>query len=159
MRIIVFGTPAPQGSKDYMGHTKVNPATGKSRAILREVSTRLTPWRSDVITACRALEAAPITEPVICRMVFTIKRPKSVKRAKRPFPSIAPDLSKLCRATEDALQAAGVIADDALIVEYTRLAKVYVDEDPEALDRPGCVILLGTLVDSLPIEGTPPREG
>ena len=71
-------------------------------------------------------------------------------------PSVAPDLSKLCRRPEDALQAAGVLRDDALIVEYTRLAKVYVDEDPEALDRPGCLIIMAELVDSLPVEGSLP---
>lgn len=150
MRIIVFGNPAPQGSKRFLGQTKLG------RGIMVETSNKVTPWRSDVITACRGIDQEPFTGPVICRMVFTLRRPASVKRAKRPFPSIAPDLSKLCRATEDALQAAGVLHDDALIVEYTRLAKVYCDEDPEALDRPGCLILLGTLVDSLPVEGPLP---
>lgn len=158
MQIIVYGTPAPQGSKNYVGHTKVNPATGKSRAILKEQSDALTPWRSDVITACRGIEQEPFSTAVVARMIFTQRRPKSVKRDKRPWPSIAPDLSKLCRATEDALQAAGVLVDDALIVEYTRLAKVYVDEDPEALDRPGCLIMLGALIDSIPLEGTPPQR-
>lgn len=168
MKIIVYGTPAPQGSKNYMGQTKVNPDTGKSRAIMVESSSKVTPWRADVMTACRELQKPgaygdlwdyePFTGPVVARMVFTLRRPPSVKRAKRPYPSVAPDLSKLCRATEDALQAAGVLVDDALIVEYTRLAKVYVSEDPEALDRPGAVILLGALVDSIPIEGRPSLE-
>lgn len=148
MKIIAYGTPAPQGSKDYMGKTKA----GKN--ILVEASKAVTPWRADVITACRLAETQEIfTEAVVARMVFSVRRPASVKRAKRPYPSIAPDLSKLCRATEDALQAAGVLRDDALIVEYTRLAKVYVNEDPEALDRPGCLIIMMSLVDSLPVEG------
>lgn len=154
MKIIVYGTPAPQGSKDYMGKTKVG------RGIMKEASEKVRPWRSDVITACRQQvpQYPPYELAVVCRMIFSFYRPKSVNRAKRPFLSIAPDLSKLCRGTEDALQAAGVLRDDALIVEYTRLAKVYVNEDPEALDRPGCLIILGALVDSLPIEGTPPWE-
>lgn len=152
MRIVAYGTPAPQGSKRFLGQTKLG------RGIMVETSNKVTPWRSDVITACRGIDQEPFTGPVICRMIFSMLRPASVKRAKRPFPSIAPDLSKLCRATEDALQAAGVLRDDCLIVEYTRLAKVYVNEDPEALDRPGCLILLGTLVDSLPVEG-PLRVG
>ena len=154
MKIIVYGTPAPQGSKNFMGVTK----TG--RGIIKESSNRVTPWRSDVMTACRQQvpQYPPYELAVACRMIFSFHRPPSVKRGKRPFPSVAPDLSKLCRGTEDALQAAGVLRDDCLIVEYTRLAKVYVDEDPEALDRPGCLIILGALVDSLPIEGTPPWE-
>ena len=150
MRIIVFGNPAPQGSKDYMGRTKMG------RGIMAEASNKVTPWRSDVITACRGIDQEPFTGPVICRMIFSLRRPASVKRAKRPWPSIPPDLSKLCRSTEDALQAAGVLHDDALIVEYTRLAKTYVGEDPEALDRPGCLIVMMGAVDSVPIEGSLP---
>jgi len=153
MRIVAYGSPAPQGSKRFLGQTKLG------RGIMVETSNKVTPWRSDVITACRDIDQEPLTGPVICRMIFSMLRPASVKRAKRPYPSIAPDLSKLCRATEDALQAAGVLRDDALIVEYTRLAKVYVDEDPEALDRPGCLIIMMELVDSIPLGGTPPPEG
>lgn len=152
MRIIAYGSPAPQGSKRFLGQTKLG------RGIMVETSNKVTPWRSDVITACRHIDQEPLTGPVICRMIFSMPRPASVKRAKRPYPSIAPDLSKLCRATEDALQAAGVLRDDALIVEYTRLAKVYVDEDPEALDRPGALIIMMELVDSIPLGGTPPLE-
>ena len=69
-----------------------------------------------------------------------------------------PDLSKLARGVEDALVAAGVMKDDALIVEYTRLAKVYVGEDEEALDRPGVLILLGELVDLVPVGGGTPGK-
>lgn len=135
-----------------MGKTKA----GKN--ILVEASKAVTPWRADVITACRLAETQEVFDgPVACRMVFSMRRPASVKRDKRPYPSIPPDLSKLCRATEDALQAAGVLVNDALIVEYTRLAKVYCNEDEEALDRPGCVIILGLLIDSLAVRGSPPR--
>jgi crossover junction endodeoxyribonuclease RusA len=88
--------------------------------------------------------------------VFSFNRPTSIKRGKRPYPSVAPDLSKLIRSTEDALTAAGVWRDDCLVVEYTRLAKVYVNEDPEALDRPGAFIVVGSLVDLIPVRGTPP---
>jgi hypothetical protein len=42
------------------------------------------------------------------------------------------------------------------VVEYTRLAKVYCNEDPEALDRPGVMIIIGELVDSEALEGSPP---
>lgn len=122
-------------------------------------SPKLAPWRSDVMNACytaMALEKHDtgswftMAGPLVARMVFSFRRPKSIKYTKRPFPSVYPDLSKLCRATEDALKAAGAIMDDALIVEYTRLAKVYCNEDPEALESPGCYIVLGF---ALPLEG------
>jgi len=158
MIIQVYGNPAPQGSKKFMGTTK------SGRGILVEANSRTTPWRADVMTAARAVLdhlgwPMPFDKAVVARMVFSFARPVSVKRAKRPFCSVAPDLSKLVRATEDALTAAGVWADDALVVEYTRLAKVYCGEDEEALDRPGCLIVVGWQVDSIPVEGPLPRKG
>ena len=154
MRIVVYGIPAPQGSKRPIR----NQHTGKIATV--ENSPNLAPWRQDVKFAAEAVltEAGrpqPFQGAVVVRMVFTVARPATVRRNKRPWPSVAPDLSKLLRAVEDALTAAGVWRDDCLVVEYTRLAKVYVGEDPEALDRPGVVILIGELVDSEAITGTP----
>lgn len=152
MIITVYGEPAPQGSKRAIN--KGN-ATGRAVTIV-DSSPKLAPWRSDVITATRkAMEGAPalyptLDGPILARMVFSFRRPKSIKFSKRPYPCVYPDLSKLARSTEDALKAAGAIADDALIVEYTRLAKVYCNEDPEALETPGCFIVLGL---AEPLEG------
>jgi Holliday junction resolvase RusA-like endonuclease len=156
VRIVVYGIPAPQGSKRPIR----NQYTGKIATV--ENSPNLAPWRQDVKYAAEAAltEAGrpqPFQGAVVVRMVFTLARPATVKRNKRPWPSVAPDLSKLLRAVEDALTAAGVWRDDCLVVEYTRLAKVYVGEDPEALDRPGVVIIIGELVDSEAITGTPTR--
>lgn len=158
MRIVVYGIPAPQGSKRPVR----NQHTGKIATI--ENSPNLAPWRQDVKFAAEAAlteagRPAPFQGAVVVRMVFSLPRPATVKRNKRPYPSVYPDILKLGRAVEDALTAAGVWKDDSLVVEYTRLAKVYVDEDPEALDRPGVLILIGELVDSLPVEGgTPGRK-
>ena len=155
MRIVVYGEPGAQGSKKFMGRGQ----TGKG--ILVESSKKAEPWRQDVKAAAEAVldtlgRPPPFTGPLAVRMVFTFLRPASVKRSKRPWPSVAPDLSKLCRSTEDALKQAGAIHDDALIVEYTRLAKVYAGEDPDALDRSGVLIIIGQLIDSIPVGGTPP---
>lgn len=157
MRIVAYGDPAPQGSKRPVR----NQHTGRIYTI--ENSDKLAPWRQDVRFAAQAvLEALGRPDPfggaVIVRMVFSVARPATVKRGKRPFPSVYPDLSKLCRSTEDALTSAGVWRDDALVVEYTRLAKVYCNEDPEALDRPGVLIIVMPLVDLEPIEGRSPRR-
>jgi Holliday junction resolvase RusA-like endonuclease len=162
MIIEVYGIPAPQGSKRNFGTTKLG------RTIMVEASDKVTPWRADVMTFARHAIVehnqlypqapwSPLSEAVVARMVFSLARPPSVKRNKRPFPSIAPDVSKLARSTEDALQAAGVLKNDSLIVEYTRLAKVYCGEDPEALDTPGALVILGLLVDYVPIGDTPGR--
>jgi Holliday junction resolvase RusA-like endonuclease len=170
VRIIAYGTPAPQGSKKVLGRTK----TGKT--ILGEASDNTTPWRADVMTAARAvLEElgwpTPYDKPILARMVFSFARPRAHYRTgknshilrddapNRPVAKNLGDLCKLARAVEDALTAAGVWVDDSLVVDYLRLAKVYCNEDPEALDRPGCVIILGQLVELVQVGGTPPMEG
>lgn len=158
MKIIVYGSPAPQGSKKFVGLAK------SGRGILAESSKKVRPWRQDVKAAAReALEAIsvqmtamggsvvrvldagngihafpfPLDAPVRVRMVFTMPKPASAPKRKRTYPCRMPDLSKLARSTEDALTEAGIWKDDARVVEYSRLAKVYPGEDPEALDAPG----------------------
>lgn len=142
MRLVVYGTPAPQGSKAYLGKTAVG------RGVIVDASAKTRPWRADVKAAAeryikeRGAEFETYNQPLLLRMVFSFIRPASVSRKKRSHPGVYPDLSKLARSTEDALTAAGVYRDDALIVEYARLAKVYVGEDLEALDRPGCLVII-----------------
>jgi Holliday junction resolvase RusA-like endonuclease len=109
---------------------------------------KLTDWRSDIVGAC--LRAMPegfqrLEGPVVARMVFSFDRPKTVKFTKRPFHVTAPDLSKLCRAAEDALTAAKVWRDDSQVCYYTALKKVYCNEDPEALEVPGVLIIVSEL--------------
>jgi Holliday junction resolvase RusA-like endonuclease len=157
MILVVYGIPAPQGSKNPMR----NKHTGK--LFTEEVSPKLAPWRQDVKQAAEAAleklgRPAPFQGAVVVRMVFTFMRPKSVPRSKRPWPSVYPDIDKLARGVLDPLKAAGVIRDDCLVVEFTRLAKVYAGEDPEALDRPGVSIIIGELVDSKAVEGSPPAR-
>lgn len=133
MKIVVYGMPAPQGSKKFVGLAK------SGRGILAESSKKVRPWRQDVKAAALAVRdgAAPIDAPVRVRMVFTMPKPASAPKRKRIYPMRMPDLSKLARSTEDALTEAGVWKDDARVVEYTRLAKVFPGEDPESLDAPG----------------------
>jgi len=159
LTLVVYGLPAPQGSKRYLGHS----AKGAIR--MAESSKHVKPWRDDVRTA--ALTAIgygspgglaggfPLDGPLVVRMVFTFTRPKSHYRTGRNAhllrdgaparPASLPDLSKLLRSTEDALTSAGVWTDDARLVEYQRAAKVYVGADPEALDAPGARITIRTL--------------
>ena len=132
--IIVHGMPGPQGSKKAVGRD------GKGRAILVESSKKVRPWRDSVKAACReVIEAGAVTidEPVWCRMVFTMPKPKSAPKTRRTWPSSRPDLSKLERSTEDAIVDSGLLREDSRIVEYLRAAKVFPNEDPEALQVPG----------------------
>lgn len=133
MKIVVYGTPAPQGSKKFVGLAK------SGRGILAESSKKVRPWRQDVKAAALEVRngAGPIDAAVRVRMVFTMPKPASAPKRKQTYPCKMPDLSKLARSTEDALTEAGIWKDDARVVEYSRLAKVYPGEDPEALDAPG----------------------
>ena len=134
MIIIVYGTPGPQGSKRFVGMGK---KTG--RAIMLESSKKVGPWREAVKYAALKARAgaAPFDGPLVARMVFTLAKPQAAQKTRQTWPCRTPDLSKLARSTEDALTDAGVWVDDARLVEYERLAKVYPNEDPESLDAPG----------------------
>jgi Holliday junction resolvase RusA-like endonuclease len=148
IEIAVYGTPAPQGSKSFKG-------ISGGRGIMVESSKKVKPWRdavrADAIVERQAMTAfAVLDEPLYVEMVFTFVRPRSHYRTGRNAhllrdgaptrPSAKPDVSKLCRSTEDALTDAGIWRDDARVVEYTRLAKVFAGEDKDALDSPGAVI-------------------
>jgi crossover junction endodeoxyribonuclease RusA len=82
-------------------------------------------------------------------MVFTLPKPSSAPKRTRTWPMRYPDLSKLLRSTEDALTTAGVWADDARVIEYRHLAKVYPGEHPDALDAPGAVIRVWRLNEAV----------
>lgn len=136
--IIVYGIPGPQGSKKAVGRDS------KGRAILVESSAKVKPWRELVHYAgIRARGgAAPLDCPLSVRMVFTMPKPQGAPKLRRTYPMRTPDLSKLCRSTEDALTTSGIWRDDARVVNYSRLAKVYPGEDPEALEAPGVRIVI-----------------
>lgn len=148
VEFVVYGSPAPQGSKAFKGRAK------NGRAILAESSKRVKPWRQDVKAAAEAWIAAhggeawrPLDGPLLARMVFTVPKPKSAPKRRRTWPDRKPDVSKLQRSTEDALTDAGLIRDDARIVDYGRAAKVFPGEDAEALCSPGVRIVLQLLTE------------
>lgn len=154
VHLTVLGTPAPQGSKTFVGMSK----TG--RGILRESSAKVKPWRADVVEAALAryspepgdaMNAAggfPLDGPLAVSMVFTLRKPSSAPKRRQTWPCRTPDLSKLIRSTEDALTTVGIWRDDARVVEYVRAAKVFPGEDPDALTVPGAVIRIWTIAPS-----------
>lgn len=147
--IVVYGLPAPQGSKKHLGN-----------GVMVESSKKVKPWRQDVKYA--ALEVTgqfpnwhPLDGPLAASMTFTFARPKGHYRTGRNAhllrdaapsrPAGMPDLSKILRSTEDALT--GVVwKDDARVVEYVALGKFYAgDPAADVLDGPGCVIRVWAL--------------
>lgn len=148
IEFIVRGTPAPQGSK----HAFRNQHTGRIQQV--ESSKKVAPWRSDVRDAALAIIDPdvwrPLVGPLVVSMVFSFNRPKGHWRTGRNagllkdsapgFPHGRPDLSKLARSTEDALTDV-VWVDDAQIVGYRHLTKVYVGSGQfDVLDHPGAVV-------------------
>jgi len=99
------GRPAPQGSKRHVGNGR-----------MLEMSKYVKPWRTAVEAAALAAKPAgwvPFDEPLWLRVAFYIPRPA---RPKFDRPATSPDLSKLVRATEDAITTAGVWVDDSRVV-------------------------------------------
>ena len=137
LRLEIYGTPAPQGSHRAF----INKKTG--RPIVTQDSEATRPWRDTVREFAhdhRPEGWVPLDGPLWARMVFSLARPASAPR-RVLFPAARPDLSKLVRCVEDSLTEAGVWSDDARVVAYSRLAKVFAgSDDTDALDVPGVVI-------------------
>ena len=139
LHIVARGSPTPQGSKRaFQPRRKDGTPAGKPR-VIEQTHDRLKSWRAAVVDA--ALEATrngqvpPLRGPLIAAVTFTLKRPRSHFRTGRyatllrddapPYPAGTPDSSKLLRAAEDALTDAGIWEDDAQVVDWCRVAKVY----------------------------------
>lgn len=129
--ITVYGTPAPQGSKRFMG-------IRGGKGIMIESSKQVKPWREAVKFAALEVEGT-VSGPVEVSMVFTVRKPASAPKTRRTWPATKPDLSKLVRSTEDALTDAGKWEDDARVVKCTS-EKVYPNEGMMALSVPGAFI-------------------
>lgn len=142
LEFTAYGQPAPQGSKRaFAVRGKGGIPTGRI-AVIESSHDRVKSWRQAVIDAAlsavdtRALAAElPLTGPLQFGVTFVLPRPKSHYRTGRNahllrdsapvWPAGKPDCSKLLRSTEDALTDAGIWQDDAQIVNYTSLAKVF----------------------------------
>lgn len=142
MQITVIGTPAPMGSKRFVGTNKAG------RGILIESSKAVKPWREAVKWAAREAgirdAADAVVGPVNVEMIFTLPKPKSAPKNSRTWPDKKPDLSKLIRSTEDALTDVGAWEDDARVV-LCIARKVFPGEHPDALPVPGAVIRIAAV--------------
>jgi len=144
--IDVYGTPAPQGSKRaFAVRGKGGIPTGKI-AVIESSHDRVKSWRQAVIDAAHEGDGSVLRNAVTVQMTFYLKRPlghfrtgknAGILRDSAPRrPAKMPDLSKLIRATEDALSDALVWADDALVVSIDA-AKYWDDAHP-----PGASIII-----------------
>jgi len=104
-------------------------------------------WRESVFGAARPdgvpLLSPGLSEALVVRLLFSLRRPKSVSLMSRPYPTVRPDVDNLAKGTIDAITDAGIWRDDALVISSI-LSKAYcgyfhVDGTP-ALEIPGCII-------------------
>lgn len=150
----VLGDPVPQGSKaPRIVGRRIKTPTGKIAVIEPTVvltesmdmatktrpGGRLKKWRKAITDAAYAAWRAhhegrspdPWDGPMELSARFTIARPVSdwlkkgaIRKGAHRAPRVKPDLDKLARAIADSMS--GVIyGDDAQIVGYRRLSKIY----------------------------------
>lgn len=133
-----YGEPAPQGSKRHVGNGR-----------MIEASKKVKPWRSAVAAAIedefdRSGDRTPFSGAVAVRVEFMMPKPKSVRRL---FPTVSPDLDKLCRSLGDAMSVdIGLLTDDALIVGW-HASKVYVGAAWDAGARVSVRLVTGDTPD------------
>lgn len=168
LRLVVLGTPGTAGSKSAFPVWRTGPDGRrefvKTVVVEKDLKKVKANWRTQIMNAASAQticvcpdpdctkmrDPFPLDEALAAALVFTVKKPTSAPKTVRSWPIARPDTLKYARAFEDALTAAGVLKDDARLVDYRRLAKVYPREDPDALDAPGAVFTLwrmATLLD------------
>jgi Holliday junction resolvase RusA-like endonuclease len=129
--ITVFGSPAPQGSKRFVGMKN-------GRGMMVESSKAVKPWREAVVWAARE-SGIKVAGAVTVAVIFTVPKPASAPKRRTTYPDRKPDIDKLIRSTFDALKTAGTIEDDARVI-HLAASKVFPGEHPDALDVPGAVI-------------------
>lgn len=124
------GHPAPKGSLRCIG----GPG-GRHRLI--EDNKRTKPWRDRIVWAFRDTPKADPFQPIRVSLDFTLPAPQ---RRTRPLPvGRVGDVDKLARLALDALQDAGVLPDDAQVVELVA-RKTY-----DGLPWPGVTIRIEAL--------------
>lgn len=140
----VYGQPAPQGSKRHVGGGR-----------MVESSAAVEPWREAVKSAARKVIDGAVDEffrafdcPLSVEMVFTLRKPASAPKRRRTWPDRRPDIDKLTRSSLDALVDAGVLVDDARIVDL-RVRKVFAGEDPHSLSSPGCIVRIWRVTEEV----------
>ncbi len=124
------GEPAPQGSK------QVSRWGG-----LREVSTKIQPWRASIQYACaEQYKGEPISEPVALEVTFVLPRGKNhygtgrnAEKLKGSAPkhhTKTPDLDKLLRGLLDPLTVkcgGNVLMDDSCVVQLNSVKRYQKD--------------------------------
>lgn len=137
LEVIAYGRPKAKGSLRHVGGGRlVEQVTGSGD------------WRTDIVIAAQnavALAAYPPRYPLDCSVrveaTFTFPRPASAPKTRPTWPTTraSGDVDKLARNALDALVDAGVLVDDARVIDLLAF-KRYPGQGPDALDLPGARI-------------------
>lgn len=163
----VPGTAKPGGSKTGFFNKKLG------RVMIVDANKGTKPWMNTVRSyGLEAYKGELITGPVVLNITFKMLRIKghygtgskaSVLKAKAPvYMQTRPDLTKLTRATEDALKGVIWRDDSQVVIQHTQ--KVYVERDPGAEivisdELPACVQPTEELEGLFDVQETPSLAG
>lgn len=154
IRAVIPGHPAPKGSLKCIG------GRGGRGHVLIEDNERTKPWRETIAGWLRAKwptgQQAEKRQPIGAEVTVTIDRPgyhygtgrnagqiKPTHAGAYPVGHDTGDIDKHARLLLDALQDAGVLPDDCIVVDlHVRKAYVGCPSAPDALGHPGVVIRL-----------------
>lgn len=157
IRAVIPGHPAPKGSLKCIG------GKGGGHRLIED-NKRTKPWRDTIAKALRAKwptgQQAADRQAVGAEITFTIDRSTShygtgrnattLKESAPRYPTghNTGDLDKHARLVCDALQDAGVLPDDCIVVELN-LRKAYVGcpWTPDALGHAGVVVRVFPMVE------------
>lgn len=138
----VYGVPAPKGSKSAF---PIRRSTGRMGvAVVEGKSARQKDWAHRVEEVVQGLAegGAPMLDgPIDAWVCFFLPKPKSAPKRRRTWPDRKPDLDKLIRALMDPLTGV-LIVDDARIVNFSRLEKVYAEDATPEDSRPRAEVML-----------------
>jgi Holliday junction resolvase RusA-like endonuclease len=114
----VYGQPAPAGSKTI--------ARGREgQQWIRDSSKKSYPWKQQVAQAAGGAmsEQSLLDGPLVLELHFHVPRPKGhygargLLKSAPAFPTVKPDVLKLARAVEDALQGVCFRNDSQIVTE------------------------------------------
>lgn len=129
---VVYGAPVPKGSHHaFVVGWKPGQEERPRTVTVANNKEGLERWEWAVIAEAQrvaAQEPGLFLAPVVVTIRFSMLRPPSVSQAKRPFPTVDPDLDKLMRSTVDGIQKV-IIKNDAQVCGYVT-EKRYVDDGP-----------------------------
>lgn len=151
IRATIPGNPAPKGSLKCVGGPK-----GRGHRLVED-NARTAPWRKKIADGLRhhwpTNARADDRQPVGAEITLTIDRPANHYGTGRNATVLKPsaprwpvghntgDIDKHARLVLDALQDAGVLPDDCIVVELNaRKAYVGCRWTPDALGHAGVVI-------------------